>query len=173
MPDLNMPDIKKIVKERVASLGLEPAAEQNLAEELAQHLEDRYQELTSGGMNEEEACRKTAAELDDMYPLRRELVARRHMRGYEAVAAGDTRGGNFIGELWRDVHYVMRTARKNPWFALFVILTLALGIGANTTVFTVVNTLILNPLPVPNSSALAALAAAEAKSTSKSRAALP
>ncbi len=58
-------------------------------------------------------------------------------------------------------------------FVLFVVLTLALGIGANTTVFTVINTLILNPLPVPDSSGLVALAVAKAKSTSKSSAPLP
>jgi hypothetical protein len=58
-------------------------------------------------------------------------------------------------------------------FVLFVVLTLALGIGANTTVFSVINTLILNPLPVPDSSGLAAIAIAEAKSTSKPTTPLP
>src|SRR5256885_8772734 len=50
--------------------------------------------------------------------------------------------------------YAFRTMRKSPLFVLFVVLTLALGIGANTTVFTVINTLILNPLPVQDSSGL-------------------
>ncbi len=63
--------------------------------------------------------------------------------------------------------------RKNPLFTLFVVLTLGLGIGANTTVFTVINTLILNPLPVADSSRLAAVAVAEEKSASKSQALLP
>src|SRR5262249_47246315 len=59
------------------------------------------------------------------------------------------------------------------FFVLFVVLTLALGIGANTTVFTIINTFILNPLPVQNSSELAAVSTAEVRSTSKSRTALP
>jgi predicted permease len=63
--------------------------------------------------------------------------------------------------------------RKSPVFVLFVVLTLALGIGANTTVFTVINTLILNPLPVHNSAELAAVAAVEVKMTSKASAPLP
>jgi len=58
-------------------------------------------------------------------------------------------------------------------FVVFVVLTLALGIGANTTVFTVINTLVLNPLPVPKSSELVAVATAETKSTSKSSMPLP
>jgi predicted permease len=57
--------------------------------------------------------------------------------------------------------------RKNPLFVLFVVLTLALGIGANTTVFTVINTLILNPLPVSNAATLAAVSATKAKSTTQ------
>jgi hypothetical protein len=63
--------------------------------------------------------------------------------------------------------------RKSPTFVLFVVLTLALGIGANTTVFTVINTLILNPLPVPDSSSLAGIGLAKSADRSKSSGALP
>src|SRR5258708_25556972 len=63
--------------------------------------------------------------------------------------------------------------RKSPLFVLFVVLTLALGIGANTTVFTLINTLILNPLPVRTPAELAAVATSEVNSTSKSTAPLP
>ncbi|HEX4592631.1 MAG TPA: ABC transporter permease, partial [Bryobacteraceae bacterium] len=80
---------------------------------------------------------------------------------------------NFIEDFWRDLRYTARTMRKNRLFVLFVVLTLALGIGANTTVFTLVNTLILNPLPVQNASGLASLARFEAKSSSKSNVTLP
>ena len=53
-----MPDWKSLVRERLAPLRLKPTAESDLAEELAQHLEDRYRELRSGGASEEEAYRK-------------------------------------------------------------------------------------------------------------------
>jgi predicted permease len=168
-----MRDFKKIVQERIASLRLDAAAEPGVTEELAQHLEDRYRDLLSGGATEEEAYRKATSELDDMYPMEAGLERSRRMPKYDVVPAGDISGSNFIADCWRDLRYTCRTMRKNPLFVVFVVLTLALGIGANTTVFTVINTLLLNPLPVQDASGLAGVATVEAKSTSKSGTALP
>lgn len=80
---------------------------------------------------------------------------------------------NVVADFWTDLRYSGRSLRKTPLFVIFVVLTLGLGIGANTTVFTVINTLILNPLPIQNPATLAALATAEAKSRSKSSILLP
>src|SRR5712691_4920373 len=167
-----MPDWKSVVRERLEPLRLTPSAESDLTDELAQHLEDHDRELRSGGASEEEAYKEVIAELDDMSPLGARLERRQRMPKYDSVPAGDARPGNFLEDLWRDLRYAVRTMRKSPLFVLFVVLTLALGIGANTTVFTLINTLILNPLPVRNSAGLAAVAGAEAKSTSKSGAPL-
>ncbi len=164
-----MPDFKRIVQERIASVRLEATAESNVIEEFSQHLEDRYLELRAGGMTEDDAYRAVLSELDDMYPLRAELPKQRQ----DPVPVGDVSSSHFLGDLTRDLRYAIRTLRKNPLFVVFVVLTLALGIGANTTVFTIINTFILNPLPVPDSSRLAAVSAAEVKSASKSRIALP
>ena len=120
------------------------------------------------GASEQDAYQKAISELDDMYPLRAGLERSQRMPKYDAVPAGDVWRGDFMEDLWRDLRYAVRTMRKSPTFVLFVVLTLALGIGANTTVFTVINTLILHPLPVPDSSELAAVGVAKAESTKSS-----
>src|SRR6266404_3391094 len=168
-----MPDWKSIVRDRAATLHLEGTAESDLTEELAQHLEDRYNELRSGGATEEEAYQNALSELDDMYPLWGESGRMQHMAKYDTVPAGDARPGNFMEDTWRDLRYAVRSMRKSPMFVLFVVLTLALGIGANSTVFTIINTLILNPLPVPNSNELLAVSTAQTDNTSRPSAPLP
>src|SRR3954452_5790623 len=69
MPDPPKHNWKAIVSERIAALSLSGAAESDLAEELAQHLEDCYGEYQSAGDGEDEAYRKTIAELDNTHPL--------------------------------------------------------------------------------------------------------
>ena len=163
-----MPDWKNLVRQRLAPLGLTTLAETDLVDEVAQHLEDLFRELRSGGTGAEEAYRQAMAQLDDLYPLRAGLERNQRMPNNNPVPAGDSSQGNFVETLWKDLRYALRGMRKNPVFALFVVLTLALGIGANTTVFTLINTIVLNPLPVRNSSELAAVAAAGSRHTSKS-----
>jgi predicted permease len=158
MPILNW---KSLLLERL------PAAETSLIDELAEHLEHRYREITSSGANEKEAYEQTIAELSDLAALRA------HMPKHDPIPLAGPPAGNFLEDLWRDLRYAVRTMRKNPLFVLFVVATLALGIGANTTVFSVINTLLLNPLPVPDSSKLFALSGSENKTTAKSVAPLP
>ena len=155
-----MPDWKTIVRKRLMT------ADAALIEELAQHLEDRYRELRSGGASDEDACKNVLSELDDSHAMRKRPK-------HDAVPAGDARPGNLFEDFLRDVRYAVRSLRKSPVFVLFVVVTLALGIGANTTVFTVINTLILNPLPVRNISGLAAVEAVENGNTSQSAAPFP
>lgn len=156
-----MPNWKNLLLERL------PAAEASLIDELAQHLEDRFRELTSGGASEEQAYEQIVAELTDLAALRARMPT------HDPIPLAGPPAGNFLEDLWRDLRYAARTMRKNPLFVLFVVATLALGIGANTTVFSVINTLLLNPLPVPDSSKLFALFGSESKTTAKSAAPLP
>jgi predicted permease len=168
-----MPDWKKIVGERLQPLGMAAAAEMSLAEEMAQHLEDRYREWISGGAGADEAYRRVLDELEDMRPVQASLSEPDRAPRHDPARAGDARPGGHLAGVWRDLRYAARSMRRSPIFVWFVVLTLALGIGANTTVFTMINTLLLNPLPVRDISQLTSVAAVEAANIAKTAATFP
>jgi hypothetical protein len=164
-----MPDWEETVRRRLEPLHLEATAEASLAEEMAQHLEDKYRELCQSGWSEAESRRRALEELGDMVPLRAAFQRSHSMSIHESVLPGEASRGNFAADLARDVRYALRTMRKDPLFVFFVVITLALGIGATTTVFTVINTLLLNPLPVGDASSLAGVARVEKKNSRNRR----
>ena len=69
----------------------------------------------------------------------------------------DVRAGAFLDVLWQDVRYAARSLRRTPGFTLTAVATLALGIGANTTIFTLLDAVILKPLPLPSPREMVAL----------------
>ena len=81
-------------------------------------------------------------------------------------------GRAWLEDAWSDVRFASRSLRRSPTFLLFVLLPLGLGIGANTSVFTIINTLVLNPLPIARPSEVAAVVD-DPKGNAASRALLP
>jgi predicted permease len=110
------------------------AMEDDMADELRFHIEARTADLIASGLAPDDARRRAQIEFGPTEAFKDECR--------------QARGLGLLDDLRADLRYALRTLARTPAFALMAIVSLALGIGANTVVFSVVNALVLRPLPV-------------------------
>ncbi len=160
-----MPDWKTEIENRLKAIPRGRAMDPDIIQEFAQHLEDRYHELLSSGLEEHAARTTVLAELQNLERVPPQLPSSKRERSPQSAEPGTPSSGSLLADLGRDLRYGWRMIRRSPAFMLFAVLSLGLGIGANTTVFTIINTLLLHPLPIGDSSHLVALSDAPVKGT--------
>lgn len=128
-----------------------PNVDDDIDDELRLHLELRAADYAARGLGPDESLRAARERLGDLDAITAQL------RVHDHHAARTERRRDFMDDLLQDIRYAFRSLRRTPAFAAVAILTLALGVGANTAVFSVVDAVVVRALPYPHPDELASV----------------
>ncbi|MEO1366209.1 MAG: ABC transporter permease, partial [Acidobacteriota bacterium] len=162
-----MPDWGEIVRRRLDLPSMAGQRDERVIRELADHLEDVYGEALGRGLSEPEAAaqalmcldepERARAELLRVEPARRRATLDRWLVANERRARGWGSGFGRVADVARELRLSVRAVGRRPVFSLLIVLVLAIGIGAATSIYTLLDQVVLSPLPFDDAARLVSI----------------
>lgn len=145
-----MADFKELVRRQLSTLNLSEHRISEIADEIAEHLEDKYRQLIAAGRTADDADQLVRRELDAPGLLARRVHHAEHP-GITELAVTHSQGQRLMSRIANDIRMGLRSLRKIRGATALAVVAFALGIGITTTVFSVFYGVLLKPLPYPDS----------------------
>src|SRR4030095_3030452 len=150
-------DWRRLVRDELQALTGDAAHDAEIVEELADDLAQRFEEHHAGAATEREARDYVRAELGDAERLAARLRRARPARHRPPARPAVVARPRLLAGVGQDVRYAARVLWRSPGFALPAILTLAIGLGVVTAIFSVIDAVLLKPVPYPHADRLVAV----------------
>jgi putative ABC transport system permease protein len=152
-----MPDFKPEIRKSLTGLNLPPTREEEIVEELSQDLQERFEDALNDCASEEEAKQLALNELTLPESIGDQLKRVERPVRHNAPAIGAQRNRSRFAGFLDDIRFGLRMLRKQPGFSVVAILTLGIGIGSSTAMLSLVQDVLIRPLPYAHSDRLYAI----------------